>query len=54
LLKAEPDADVCYAGSLAAAFSDYLNEVSSEFNINIAGIIKEPINNLLNYYTNKH
>ena len=54
LLAGQPDTPVYVVGSVASNFKDYLNEVSADYNINIANIIKEPINNLLNYYTNKN
>lgn len=54
LQKEEPEAPVFFVGSVAAAFQDYLTETATELNINISNIIKEPINNLLQYYSNKN
>jgi N-acetylglucosamine kinase-like BadF-type ATPase len=49
--KEEPDAPVYFVGSVAATFQDQLRETAAELGINI---IKEPINNLLSYYSNKN
>jgi N-acetylglucosamine kinase-like BadF-type ATPase len=54
LIKQHPDAAVHFAGSVAAGFPAYLQEEASHFNISIANIIKEPINNLLTFYSNKN
>lgn len=49
-----PDAPVHFAGSVAANFQDYLYEAAANSNLTITTIIKEPINNLLTYYSNKN
>ena len=54
LLKDNPNTPVYFLGTIAAAFQDNLTETASELNINISNIIKEPINNLLKYYSNKN
>lgn len=54
LKKEEPDTPVYFVGSVAAAFQDELRQTASELDIYITSIIKEPINNLLNYYSNKN
>ena len=54
LLKDEPQAPVYFIGSVASAFQDNLLQTAAELNINISNIIKEPINNLLKYYSNKN
>jgi glucosamine kinase len=54
LHKQYPEASVHFAGSVAANFQDYLIEVAAESNLTIGNIIKEPINNLLTYYSNKN
>jgi glucosamine kinase len=54
LRKQHPEAPVYFAGSVAANFQDYLRESARETEIKIADIIKEPINNLLTYYSNKN
>lgn len=54
LKKQHPDAPVHFAGSVAANFQDYLQETAMENGISIEYIIKEPINNLLSYYSNKN
>ena len=52
--KEDPGAPVYFVGSIAATFQDYLRETATELNIPITNIIKEPINNLLSYYSNKN
>jgi len=54
LHKQHPGATVNFTGSVAANFQDYLFEATSDTNITIGNIIKEPINNLLTYYSNKN
>ena|ERR1700712_732283 len=54
LLKDEPQTPVYFIGTVASAFQDNLIETAAELNINISNIIKEPINNLLKYYSNKN
>ncbi|MEO6522852.1 MAG: hypothetical protein ABIN91_14305 [Mucilaginibacter sp.] len=54
LLKDNPNTPVYFLGTISAAFQDNLIETASELNINISNIIKEPINNLLKYYSNKN
>ncbi len=54
MLKEEPGAPVYFVGTVAATFQDYLLETAVELDISITNIIKEPINNLLSYYSNKN
>jgi glucosamine kinase len=54
LLKDEPQTPVYFLGSISSAFQDNLMETAAELNINVSNIIKEPINNLLKYYSNKN
>jgi len=54
LYKQYPGASVNFAGSVAANFQDHLYEVATHANLTIGTIIKEPINNLLTYYSNKN
>ena len=54
LQKQHPGVPVHFAGSVAANFQDYLQEAAEATGIKIAGIVKEPINNLLTYYSNKN
>jgi len=49
-----PEAFLYFAGLVAAGFQDCLNEAAAEANLKIANIIKEPINNLLTYYSSKN
>lgn len=54
LKKMYPEAQIHFAGSIAAAFQNYLHEAAQTLNLQIAYILKEPINNLLTYYSNKN
>jgi glucosamine kinase len=54
LHKQHPQAPVHFEGSVAFGFRDYLQEAAAEAGLQIAGVIKEPINNLLTYYSNKN
>jgi glucosamine kinase len=54
LHKQYPQAPLHFEGSVAFAFQDYLHEATTEAGLQIASIIKEPINNLLTYYSNKN
>jgi glucosamine kinase len=49
-----PDAFLYFAGSVAADFQNQLHEAAADANLKIANIIKEPINNLLTYYSSKN
>ncbi|HWZ05037.1 MAG TPA: hypothetical protein VNX40_15575 [Mucilaginibacter sp.] len=49
-----PEAFVYFAGLVAAGFQDHLYEAADEANLKIANVIKEPINNLLTYYSSKN
>ena len=54
LHQQHPEASIHFAGSVAANFQDYLYEASAGTTLTIGTIIKEPINNLLTYYSNKN
>ncbi|HEY4323595.1 MAG TPA: hypothetical protein VGN20_06400 [Mucilaginibacter sp.] len=49
-----PEALLYFAGSVAAGFQNHLYEAANDANLKIANIIKEPINNLLTYYSSKN
>jgi glucosamine kinase len=49
-----PGAFLYFAGSVAAAFQNHLQEAAADADLKIANIIKEPINNLLTYYSSKN
>jgi glucosamine kinase len=49
-----PEALLYFAGSVAAGFQSHLYEAAADANLKIANIIKEPINNLLTYYSSKN
>lgn len=54
LSKQHPEASIHFAGTVAANFQEHLYEAAAEVDLQIANIIKEPINNLLTYYSNKN
>jgi len=49
-----PEAFLYFAGSVAASFQAHLYEAAADANLKIANVIKEPINNLLTYYSSKN
>jgi len=49
-----PEGQLHFVGSVAANFQEYLYEAADQSNLTITSIIKEPINNLLTYYSNKN
>jgi len=49
-----PEAFLYFAGTVAASFQTQLREAAADANLEIATIIKEPINNLLTYYSNRN
>ncbi len=49
-----PDAPINFAGTVAAGFQDWLKETARNKNLSISNIVKEPIYNILNYYTNQN
>src|ERR1700742_3004349 len=49
-----PEAFLYFAGSVAAGFQEHLYEAAADANLKIATVIKEPINNLLTYYSSKN
>jgi len=54
LRKQYPDTDVHFTGSIADGFKPYLQQAAANTGIQISCILKQPINNLLNYYSNKN
>jgi glucosamine kinase len=54
LHQQHPQASLNFEGSVAFAFQDYLREAAADAKLEITNIIKEPINNLLTYYSNKN
>lgn len=54
-LKEEfPEIPVHFVGNIAAEFQDLLRETALTYNLKIENIIKEPIYNILKYYSNKN
>ncbi|MES3017377.1 MAG: hypothetical protein V4721_06340 [Bacteroidota bacterium] len=54
LKKQHPDATIHMVGTVASGFQDYLNEAATNNGLSIGSVIKEPIYNLLKYYSNKN
>lgn len=54
LKKQYPGSGVHFVGSIAAAFQQELRDVTAKSGIQVGSIIREPINNLLTYYSNKN
>jgi glucosamine kinase len=54
LSKKHPGAPIYCSGTIAADFQDQLFEAAADVNLSIASVIKEPIYNLLTYYSNKN
>lgn len=51
-LAKHPNQDIHFVGTVAGNFQDRLRTVAQKHDINIISITKEPIYNLLNYYSN--
>ncbi|WP_423147077.1 hypothetical protein [Rubrolithibacter danxiaensis] len=49
-----PNVPVNFAGTVAAGFQDWIREAAANHNLEINTIVKEPIYNVLNYYSNKN
>ncbi len=54
LKKQYPGAPVHIVGTVASGFEDYLRESATNNGLKINSVIKEPIYNLLKYYSNKN
>jgi len=54
LYKQHPGAPIYCSGTVAAIFDNELYQAAANADLKIAGIIKEPINNLLTYYSSKN
>ncbi|MFD0749886.1 hypothetical protein ACFQZS_07020 [Mucilaginibacter calamicampi] len=54
LHKQHPQAPLHFEGSVAFTFQDHLRDEAKLAGLQITSIIKEPINNLLTYYSNKN
>jgi len=51
-LEKHPNEALHFVGSVAGHFQDQLREVANGHGINIMSVTREPIHNILNYYTN--
>ncbi|QQL50431.1 hypothetical protein [Mucilaginibacter ginkgonis] len=54
LKEKHPRANVHFTGSVAALFQTELKEVTTAAGLQVESILREPINNLLTYYSNKN
>lgn len=54
LTKKYPGVPLYFTGPVAAGFQKILHEVAASHDLSIANIIKRPIYNILDYYTNKN
>jgi N-acetylglucosamine kinase-like BadF-type ATPase len=54
LSKKYPDVPINFAGTVAAGFQEWLKETAEQKSLSITNIVKEPIYNVLNYYTNQN
>lgn len=54
LTEKYPNAPLHFTGPVADGFQSTLSQIAGEHNLNIASVIKRPIYNILNYYTNKN
>ncbi|SDL77718.1 hypothetical protein SAMN05421813_102114 [Daejeonella rubra] len=54
LKKQYPNSQIHMLGTVAAGFKEYLIEVAKSNNLEVSSVIKEPIYNLLKYYSNKN
>jgi N-acetylglucosamine kinase-like BadF-type ATPase len=51
-VAAHPNEEIHFVGTVAGTFQDRLRTVAKKYDISIMTIVKEPIYNLLNYYSN--
>lgn len=54
LKKQYPNSQIHMLGTVAAGFKEYLINAAKNNNLEISSVIKEPIYNLLKYYSNKN
>lgn len=54
LSKQYPNLPLHFAGTVSAGFEDWLTEVAGNYGLQIDSVIKEPIYNILQYYSNKN
>jgi hypothetical protein len=54
LAEKHPNSSLYFTGAVADVFQDILKETASHYGLEIAMIIRKPIYNILNYYTNKN
>ncbi|WP_207428621.1 hypothetical protein [Pedobacter sp. SYSU D00535] len=54
LAEKHPDLPVHFTGAIADIFQDTIKEMADGYGISVGNIIRKPIYNILNYYTNKN
>jgi len=54
LADKHPGLPLYFTGAVADVFQDLLKETASDYDYKIAQIVRKPIYNILNYYTNKN
>jgi N-acetylglucosamine kinase-like BadF-type ATPase len=52
ILEKHPGEEIHFVGSVAGHFQEQLREVAGKHKLEIMSVTKEPIHNILNYYTN--
>lgn len=54
LAEKYPDLPLYFTGAIAEIFRDLLTETAKKYGLTIAAIVRKPIYNIVNYYTNKN
>ncbi|MFD2160973.1 hypothetical protein ACFSJU_01115 [Paradesertivirga mongoliensis] len=54
LSKQYPNVPLHMAGTVASGFQDWLEEVAGKYGLQVNSVVKEPIYNILDYYSNKN
>lgn len=54
LTKQHTNLPLHFAGTVSAGFEDWLSEVAANHSLKIASVVREPIYNVLDYYSNKN
>ena len=52
--KQYPGSPLHFAGTISAGFETWLREVAEKYGFNIVSVVREPIYNVLDYYSNKN
>lgn len=54
LSKQHPGTEICFTGSVAFGYEEWLRETAENYDIKVGTIVREPIHNLLKYFINKN